>query len=174
MGQNSADCRVLGSRSYVMQRCRFDPPSSRPVEGIFPLELTWLLTPFSQNSFGWEFKPQSSLCTFAFHHTDSKEPDIHVIHRRMLATTTWPACTIPKDGMWPSQWLDLKMGHIHKNLTVSVSGEPQSYSWECRRRSRRRRRRRRRRSTDNMPAGRVWMGGGWMGRSLLFKLINEI
>ena len=33
------------------------------LKGIFPLELTWVLTPFPQNSFGWEYKPKSSLHT---------------------------------------------------------------------------------------------------------------
>ena len=36
------------------------------------LELTWVLTPFVQNSTGWEYKLRSSLCTHAFHRTDSK------------------------------------------------------------------------------------------------------
>ena len=37
--------RVLGSLSCLMQRRGFDPPLGRifPVEGIFPLELTWVL-----------------------------------------------------------------------------------------------------------------------------------
>ena len=44
---------VLGSPSYRMQHCGFDPPLGRifPAEGIFPLELTWVLTPFPKNSF---------------------------------------------------------------------------------------------------------------------------
>ena len=41
-----------------------------PVAGIFPSELTRVLTPFLKNSFGWEYKPRSSLCTHAFHRTD--------------------------------------------------------------------------------------------------------
>ena len=57
-----------------------------PVEGIFPLELTWVQTPFPQNSFGWEYKPRSSLCTHAFHRTDSKDPDVHVLDGWMPAT----------------------------------------------------------------------------------------
>ena len=71
-----------------------------PVEGIFPLELTWVQTPFPQNSFGWEYKPRSSLCTHAFHRTDSKDPDVHVLNGWMPATKTHPARTIHKDGMW--------------------------------------------------------------------------
>ena len=47
------------------------------VEGVFSLELTWVLTPFPQKSFGWVCKLRSSLCTLAFHHTDTKDPDIH-------------------------------------------------------------------------------------------------
>ena len=51
-----------------------------PVEGIFPLELTWVQAPFPpKNSFGWEYKPRSSLCTHAFHRTDSKDHDVHVL-----------------------------------------------------------------------------------------------
>ena len=51
-----------------------------PVEGIFPLELTWVQTPFPQkNFFGREYKPRSSLCTHAFHRTDSKDTDVHVL-----------------------------------------------------------------------------------------------
>ena len=51
-----------------------------PVEGIFPLELTSVQTPFPpKNSFGWEYKPRFSLCTHAFHRTDSKDPDVHVL-----------------------------------------------------------------------------------------------
>ena len=81
--------------------------SSEPlVEGIFPLELTWFLAPFPPNSFGWECKPRSSLCTHAFHHMDSKDPDIYVLDGWMLATKTHPACTIHKDRMWLLPWLD--------------------------------------------------------------------
>ena len=58
--------------------------SELPVGGIFPLELTWVLTPFPKNFFGWEYKLKSSLCTQAFHHTDSKGPDIHVQDRWIL------------------------------------------------------------------------------------------
>ena len=77
-----------------------------PVKGIFPLELTWVLTPLTQNSFGWEYKPRSSLSTHAFHHTDSKDPDIHVLDGWMPATNTRSACTIHENRMWLPQWLD--------------------------------------------------------------------
>ena len=77
-----------------------------PVEGIFPLELTWVLTPFPQNSFGWEYKKRSSLCSHAFHRTDSKDPDIHVLDGWIPTTKSHPECTIHEDGIWLPQWLD--------------------------------------------------------------------
>ena len=101
--------------------------------GYFSLELTWVPTPFPKNSFGWEYKPRSSLRTHAFHRTDSKDPDIHVLDGWMLATKTHPACTIRKDGMWLPWRLDFFLffyDHIRKNLTKN--GEPQRYSWEHR------------------------------------------
>ena len=76
-------------------------PSSEPlVEGLFTLELIWLPTPFPKNSFGWEYELMPSLCTHAFHCTNSKDPDIHVLDRRMLATKMHPACTIHEHRMW--------------------------------------------------------------------------
>ena len=73
--------------------------------GIFLLELTLVLTPFPQNSFGWEYKPRSSLFTHAFHCTASKDPDIHVQDWWMTATKTHPACTIHEHGMWLPLWV---------------------------------------------------------------------
>ena len=70
-----------------------------PVEGIFPLELTWFKLHSPKNYFGWEYKPRSSLCTHAFHRTDSKDPDVHM-DGWMPATKTHPARTIHEDGMW--------------------------------------------------------------------------
>ena len=77
-----------------------------PVEGIFPLELSWVLTPFLKKSFRWDYKLRSSLCTHAFHGTDSKGPDIHVLDGWMKATKPHQACTIQEDGMWLPIWLD--------------------------------------------------------------------
>ena len=81
--------------------------SEPPVEGtFFHLELTWFLTPFPQNSSGWEYKPRSSLCTRAFHCTNSKDPDMHVLDGWLSATKTHPACTIHEDGMWLPPWVE--------------------------------------------------------------------
>ena len=63
----------------------------------------------SQNSFGWECKPRSSLCTHAFHYTSWKDPDIHVLDKWMPSTQSHPTCTINEDGMWLPQWSDQKM-----------------------------------------------------------------
>ena len=107
-GWNSSVGSASGSLSCMLQRRGFDPPLGRkfPVEGIFPLELAWVLTPFPKNSFGWEYKPRSSLCTHAFHRTDWKDPDVHILDGWMPVTKTHPACTIHEDGMWLLQWLD--------------------------------------------------------------------
>ena len=112
-----------------MQRRRFDPPLGRifPVECILPLELTWVLTPFSKNPFRWEHKLRSSLCTHAFHRTDWKDPDIHVLGGWMPATKAHPACTIHEDGMWLPQWLDQKTVLYTKNLTQN--GDSQRSCW---------------------------------------------
>ena len=119
-----------------MQRGGFDLPLRRifRVKGIFPMELTWALTPFPQNSFGWEYKPRSSLCTHAFHGKDSKDPDIHVPDGWMPATKTHPACTIHEDGMRLLQWLDQQQQQPKKKKKKSKqksrqNGEPQRNSW---------------------------------------------
>ena len=129
-GRNSC-LSVLGLPSCVMLRCGFDPPVSLPREGIFPLDLTWVLTPFPINSFGWEHKLRSVPCTHAFHCMDSKDPDSHVLKRWMLPTKNIlhaPSMKTECDYVNGR----LKQGHIHKDLTQN--GEPQRYSWERRRR----------------------------------------
>ena len=91
-----------------------------PVEGIFPLELTWVQTPFPQNSFGWEYKPRSSLRTHAFHRTDSKDPDVHVLDGWMPATKNTPSTHHPRRRNVTTLMVGLKNGHIRKNLTQKV------------------------------------------------------
>ena len=51
-GRNSSVGSVFGSLSCVMQHRGFDLLRNLPVEGIFPLGLTWGLTPYPQNSVG--------------------------------------------------------------------------------------------------------------------------
>ena len=95
-GQNSSIGSVLGSLSRVMQGHRFDPPLRFWQRGFFP---------WSYHGF-W---PRSRLCTHAFHCTNSKDPEIHVLDGWMLATKTHPACTIHKDGMWLPKKISPKM-----------------------------------------------------------------
>ena len=45
-GWNSSVGSVLGVLSGMIQHCGFDPLWGLPVEGIVPLELRWVLTPF--------------------------------------------------------------------------------------------------------------------------------
>ena len=107
-----------------MWHCGFNPRWSLLVEMIFPLELARVLTSFPKNSFGWEYKPRSSLRTHAFHRTDLKDPDIHVLDGWMPAAKTHPACTIHKDGMWLPLWLDLdknqKWSHNYAKISPKM------------------------------------------------------
>ena len=92
-------CSVVGSIllwGEFFQKRRFFPWSSNGF---------WLHSR-KKTSFGWEYKPRSSLCTHAFHCTDSEDPDIHVLDGWMPATKTHPVCTTYKDGMWLPLWLD--------------------------------------------------------------------
>ena len=63
-----------------MRHQGFDPALGKffPVEGIFSLELSWVLTPLPKTLLN-ESIMRSSLCTHAFHGTDSKDPEIHVL-----------------------------------------------------------------------------------------------
>ena len=100
-----AQCSVTGSTVWASGRGDFSL-------GSFPLELTWVLAPSPplplspsppfpppRYFYWWVFIPRSSLCTYTFHSTDSKDPDIHVLNGCMLATKTHPAHTIHQDGM---------------------------------------------------------------------------
>ena len=118
----------VGSLSCMMQRCGFEPPRSLR---IFPFELTWVLTPFPQNSFGWEYKRRSSLCI-----------PLHRLKRLGHSCPRWvnagnkntPSTCHPRRWNVTTSMVGLGNGYISKNLTQN--GEPQIYSWE--RRSRRR------------------------------------
>ena len=69
-GRNSS---VGSAWARCPQRRGFDPPLGKfSGRGDFPLELTWVQTPFPQ-----EYKPRSNLCRHAFHRTHSKDPDVH-------------------------------------------------------------------------------------------------
>ena len=62
-----------------MQRLGFDPPLRRifPVEGIFPLDLKWVQAPSPKTTLSDESINRGLVC--AFHRTNSKDSDIHVL-----------------------------------------------------------------------------------------------
>ena len=68
-----------------------------------------------QNSFGWEYKPRSGLCTHAFYHTDLKDPDIHVLDGCMRATKTHQACTMKTEWDYLSGWIEKKRSHTQRS-----------------------------------------------------------
>ena len=117
-----------------MQRRLFDTPLGRIflVEGIFPFELTSVLTPFPKNSFGWEYKPRSSLCSDTFHRTDSKDPDIHVLD----SNKNTPSMHHPWRWNVTTSMVGLKTvtyAYISPKMV-----NPRDIAGECRRRRRRR------------------------------------
>ena len=83
------------------------------------------------SSFGWMYKPMSSLCMLTFHHLDWAFSDIPVLDRWMPVTKTHPACTIHEVRMWLPVWLGKSQPHIHKS---HYHGEPHGSNWELRRR----------------------------------------
>ena len=94
--------------------------------GDFSLRVIMGSDSIPPNSFGWEYRPRSSLCTHAFHHTDSKDPDIHVLDVWMPVKKITPNI----HHLWRQNmttWMvELKNGHIRKKFTQN--GEPQRYS----------------------------------------------
>ena len=100
------------------------------------MELTWVLIPFAENSFGREDKPRSSLYTQAFHSTDSKDPDIHVLDGKMLATNNTPSMHYPQRWTVTTSMARLKNNNNNNSKTatkakiLSKKGEPQRTSWE--------------------------------------------
>ena len=95
-GLNSSVGSVLGPLSCVVQGHRFNPPLGFQWRGFFPWawHQFWVHSP--QNSFWWEHKLRSSLCTHPFHYTDSKDPDVHVLDGWMPATKRHPAAPSTK------------------------------------------------------------------------------
>ena len=67
---------MLGSLSCLMQRLEFDPPLGRNLSGRgFDMGSD----SYPPNSFRLKYKLRCSLCTQAFHCTDSKDHDIHIL-----------------------------------------------------------------------------------------------
>ena len=93
----------------LMQCRRFDTLPGRIflVEKIFPLELTWVLTPVPR-TLSDESINRGLVCAHmhSIARTDSKDREIHVLDGCIPATKTHPACTTHEDGMGLPQWLD--------------------------------------------------------------------
>ena len=83
-GRNSS---VGSAWARCQQRRGFDPPlGTFSGRREFSLGVNMGSNSIPQNSFGWEYKLRSSLCKHAFHRTDSKDPDVHVLDGWMPAT----------------------------------------------------------------------------------------
>ena len=111
-----------------MQHCGFNTPLGRIFSGRrdFSLGVNMSSDSILRNSFRWEYKPWSSLCSRAFHRTDSKDPDLggwHIQHAPSMKT----------ECDYFNGWI--KNSHIHKNLTKMVN--PRDIAGERRRRRRR-------------------------------------
>ena len=130
-GWNSKVDSVLSSLSYVM--CLTLLWTSRTKDFSLAVNTG---SDSMINCLRWEHKPRSSLCTYVFHCTDSKDPDIHVLDEWMSAknktkqnknkqanknknkkkphTHTHQACTIHEDEMRLTV-VGLKNGHMQKS-----------------------------------------------------------
>ena len=119
-------------------QCRgFDPPLRKSflVEGIFPLEITWVLTPFPQNCFRWEYKLRSSLHKCILSH--GLKSSRHSCPRQVNTseknhTQDAPSTKMKCDYLYgwtrkKTKTKQKKNGHMRKNLNQNA--EPQRYSW---------------------------------------------
>ena len=91
--------KLVGSVwAHCPQRRGFDPPLGKfsGREDFFPWSSHGFKLHSPQNSFRWEYKPRSSLCTHAFHRTDSKDPDVHVLGRVNAGNKNTPSMHHPR------------------------------------------------------------------------------
>ena len=110
-----------------MQHCGFDPPLKRifPVEGIFPLELTWVLTPFPPKLLD-ESINQGLVCAHMRSITQTQKILTLICPRRVNASNkNTSSMHHPRRRNVTTSVVGLKNGHIRKNLTQN--GEPQRY-----------------------------------------------
>ena len=61
------------------------------------------------------------MCTYAFHSTESYDPDIHVLDRRPPATKAHPACTMHEDWKVTTSMVGLKKKKKKKKVTFAKS-----------------------------------------------------
>ena len=89
-----------------------------------------LLTPFPKNSFGWECKARSSLCTHAFHCTDSNKRSWHSYPRWVNAgNKNTPIMHYP--WRWNMTTYMVGLENIYAKISLQ-NDEAQRCSWECR------------------------------------------
>ena len=98
--------------------------------GFLLLELTWVLTLFPETLSADSINQGLIWAHMYKHGTDSKDPDIHVPDRWLLATKNTSSMHHPRWRNVTTPVVGLKNGHIWKNLTQNV----ERYSWENRRR----------------------------------------
>ena len=122
-GRNSS---VGSAWARCPQRRGFDPPlGTFSAEGIFPLELTWVQTPFPKTPSD-ESINRGLVC--ANMHFIARTQKIPACPRRVNAgNKNTPSTHHPRRRNVTTLMVGLKNGHISKNLTQS--GEPQRYSW---------------------------------------------
>ena len=65
------------------------------------------------NQVGWVYKPRSSLCTHAFHLTDSKYPDIHFLDGWIPTTKTQHVPSMKTECDYLNGWI--KKSHTQKS-----------------------------------------------------------
>ena len=122
-GRNSS---VGSAWARCPQHRGFDPPlGTFSAEGIFPLELTWVQTPFPKTPSD-ESINRGLVC--ANMHFIALTQKILACPRRVNAGNKNTLSTHhPRRRNVTTLMVGLKNGHISKNLTQS--GEPQRYSW---------------------------------------------
>ena len=144
----SQQCAGLADLRDSASRVR--PSSESPAEGIFPLEFTWVLSPFPKKNLLDERTNHGLVCTHM--HSIARTQKILTFMSKMgecLQQTYTQQCFIHEDGIRLHLWLYLKKkknkqktnkkkknGHIRKDLTKN--GETVRSTWDRRRRGRRR------------------------------------
>ena len=126
--RKSSGGNVLGLLSCIMQQRGFDPPLplNPLVEGIFPLKLPWVLTPFPK-TLSHESINRGLVC--AHMHSIAWPQKILTF---MSSTGECRQQKHTQDAPSIKTECEYLYGHIRKNVTQN--GEPQRYSWERRRR----------------------------------------
>ena len=101
--------------------------------GFFPLELTWVLTPFPK-TLSDESINRGLVCTHMMHSIAQTQKILTCPRQVNADNRNATSMHHPQRQNVTISMAELKNGHICKNLTKN--GEPQRHSWERRRRRR--------------------------------------